>query len=311
MSSALFALAPVFGMIVIGLVLKKRQFVTEGFWAPAEKLTFFILFPSLLVVKIGGAEAAGAGLIPMAAALVTAVLVMSVLLLLIKPGLNRAGLSDLGFPSVYQGAIRPSTFVGIPTAFALYGDLGLALFAAALMAVIPLVNFLSLTVLYRWAGDHDPGARPGWGGIVGSALKNPIIIACIVGGFLNLTGTGLPPVIGPILEGLGSASLPLGLMAAGAGLNFDNVRKAQAFVFGTSFVKLVLTPAVTYAACLAFGVGGTAMSLAVLFMALPVAGASYVMTRQLNGDGPLMAGIITASTICAAVTLPVVVWLVG
>ena len=58
MSSALFALAPVFGMIVIGYGLKRRGFVTDAFWEPAEKLTFYILFPSLLVTKIGGAQPA-------------------------------------------------------------------------------------------------------------------------------------------------------------------------------------------------------------------------------------------------------------
>jgi len=309
MSSALFALAPVFGMIVIGYGLKRRGFVTDAFWEPAEKLTFYILFPSLLVTKIGGAQTAGADLLPMAAALITATLIISGLVVMGRPGLHKAGLSGPGFTSVFQGAIRPTTFVGIPTAYALFGDTGLALFAAALLAVIPIANFFSLAVLIRWAKVHENGAQPGWGGVVGLALKNPIILACLAGGGLNLTGTGLPPVIGPILENLGAASLPLGLMAAGSGLDFNNVMKSKAFVFGTSFVKLLITPAVTYTACVTFGVDGTALSVAVLFMALPVAGASYVIARQLGGDGPLMAGIITASTIAAAVTLPVVIML--
>jgi hypothetical protein len=113
------------------------------------------------------------------------------------------------------------------------------------------------------------------------------------------------------LSAVGSTALPLGLMAVGAGLDFVAVRDARGFVAGTSIIKLVVAPGITYLACLAFGVSGMPMTVAVLFMALPVAGASYVMSRQLGGDGPLMAGIITATTIAAGVTLPMVIMLVG
>jgi len=180
------------------------------------------------------------------------------------------------------------------------------------MAVIPLANFLSLVVLYRWTGEHlSPETQPGWRDAIIPAFKNPIILACLIGAGFNFSGFGLPPVIGPLLTVIGNAALPMGLMAVGAGLDFETVRVARGFVAGTSIVKLILTPAVTYALCLGLGVSGTPLTVAVLFMALPVAGASYVMSRQLGGDGPLMAGIITASTIAAGITLPVVVLLAG
>ena len=72
-----------------------------------------------------------------------------------------------------------------------------------------------------------------------------------------------------------------------------------------------MTPAVTYAACQVFGVTGPAAAVAVMFMALPVSAASYVMSRQLGGDGSLIAGIVTATTLGAAVTLPLAVVLAG
>ena len=54
-------------------------------------------------------------------------------------------------------------------------------------------------------------------------------------------------------------------------------------------------------------VAGTTMisgSLLVLFFALPTAPTAYTLTRQLGGDGHLMAGIITLQTLLAAVSLP-------
>jgi len=55
MSSVLSALAPVFGLIVVGYLLKSRRIFTDDFWDPAERLTFYFLFPALLITSIGGA----------------------------------------------------------------------------------------------------------------------------------------------------------------------------------------------------------------------------------------------------------------
>jgi predicted permease len=46
--------------------------------------------------------------------------------------------------------------------------------------------------------------------------------------------------------------------------------------------------------------------LLVIFFAIPTAPTAYILTRQLNGDSQLMAGIITLQTIIAVVTLPLV-----
>ncbi|MBT7943117.1 MAG: AEC family transporter, partial [Alphaproteobacteria bacterium] len=134
---------------------------------------------------------------------------------------------------------------------------------------------------------------------------------CVLGAALNFTGLGLPPVVGPILDILGSAALPLGLMAVGAGLNFDAVHARRSTITQAVVLKLLIMPGLTYAACVALGVSGITLTVAVMFAALPVAAGSYVMTRQMGGDGPLMAGIITATTIAAGVTLPVAILWTG
>ena len=59
MTGVLSALAPVFGLIAVGYLLKSRRIFTDDFWDPAERLTFYLLFPALLITSIGGAEAVG------------------------------------------------------------------------------------------------------------------------------------------------------------------------------------------------------------------------------------------------------------
>ncbi|MDA0305743.1 MAG: AEC family transporter [Proteobacteria bacterium] len=310
MSGILLALAPVFGLIAIGYVLRARGTFSDAFWEPAERLTFYILFPALLVTKIGGAETVGVSLLPMAGAMAGATLLVAVVMLSIRPVINRVGIGGPSFVAIFQGAIRPNSYVGFAVAAALYGDKGLTLAAVATVAVIPLVNFLSIIALLRWAGANA-NVKNGMGNAVLPVLKNPIIVACLLGATLNISGLGLPPIAGPFLEIIGQAALPLALMAVGAGLNLSALQSAKRPVLGTTLVRLAVMPGATFALCSLFDVAGEAAVIAVMYAGLPVSAASYVMTRQLGGDGPLMARIVTATTIGAALTLPVVVVLVG
>ena len=42
---------------------------------------------------------------------------------------------------------------------------------------------------------------------------------------------------------------------------------------------------------------------------MPTAPTSYVLTRQMGGDGALMAGIVTSQTLAALATIPLVLLL--
>ena len=52
-----------------------------------------------------------------------------------------------------------------------------------------------------------------------------------------------------------------------------------------------------------------ATMVAVLFAALPGAPPSYILARQLGGDGELMASVLTVQTAIAVLTLPLVLGL--
>ena len=47
------------------------------------------------------------------------------------------------------------------------------------------------------------------------------------------------------------------------------------------------------------GLEGPALTTALLFQTLPTASSAYIMSRQLGGDAPLMAGITAAQSLLA------------
>ena len=301
MTAVLLALLPIFLLIALGWGMKRWEFLPGTFWEPAEKLTYYVFFPALLFLNTAGADFGGLSIVPMMAALAAATVIVVGVLVAIRRGL---GVDGPGFTSVVQGAIRPNTYVAIAAAMGLYGDAGLTLTAVAIVTVVPLVNLISVLFLVHYAApEHAPA---GWRKVFGPIVRNPLILACVAGGLVNLTGLGLHEAFEGPLEVLARAALPLGLLAVGAGLDIDAARAARHPVALSTAAKLLLIPFLTFLAASAFDVEGATRSVAVLYMSVPTSASSYVLARQMGGDGRMMAGIITASTIAAALTMVLV-----
>jgi predicted permease len=297
--SILGALVPIFIVILSGYVFRKVRFPGDDFWSYAERVTYFILFPSLLFQKTATAQLESQQFILMAAALFVAVLAMTVLLLLVLPWWSAGKAS---FTSYFQGSIRFNTYVGLAAAFALFGNEGLAMSALALAVLIPLLNILCVCALVVF----DESGRGSWRTVIYQIVRNPLVIACITGTLLNMTGISLHAVVDETLMIFGRAALPLGLLSVGAGLNFTDARKSGKIVMAACFLKLLAFPLLMWSICTALGLDPAGTSIAVLFAALPGSPAAYILSKQLGGDSLLMASIITAQTPLSMVSLPII-----
>jgi|DewCreStandDraft_4_1066084.scaffolds.fasta_scaffold90804_2 hypothetical protein len=298
MTAVLSAMVPIFALIVLGFAMRRYGPYGDGFWVPAERLNYFVLFPALLFVNLARIELEDLEIWPMAVAMSGAVLAVAAA----TYGLRRAvPIGGAGFTALFQGAVRINVYVAVAGAAGLYDSAGLTLVSIGIAVVIPLVNVLSVLVLTA----H--GVRPGLRGrfAVAQIARNPIILACALGLSFNAAGLAMPGVAGQLLDLLGRAALPLGLMSVGAGLDLAAMRDSVRALAAAGVLKLVALPALTALLCLALGVQGATAAVAVLFNGCPASASSYILTRQLGGDHRLMAGIITAQTLAAMATLPI------
>lgn len=140
-------------------------------------------------------------------------------------------------------------------------------------------------------------------------LKNPLILACVVGIALNLSGVGLPLGSDRFLSMLGAASLPLGLLCVGAALQPAYLLGERHALLLNSAGKLLLLPCLVGLLAWLLQLPALAGALVVIFFALPTAPSAYILARQMGGDSQLMAGIITMQTLLAALSLPLVLML--
>ncbi|MBB3064603.1 MULTISPECIES: AEC family transporter [Limibacillus] len=299
MLTVMLAALPVFLLIFFGLFLRRSGLFSADFWATAEKLIYYVFFPCLLVATLARADLELGKVLPLILSIDGAILTMVLLCFGLRTALALPGPR---FAAFVQAAVRYNTYLALALAFGLYGEEGLELAAVGVIAIVPLANLISVAVLVRF-GERDTGIEPSF---IKTLASNPLIVACVLGLLLNVSGIGLPPVIGPMLDILGRAALALGLLSVGATLDFSTLRVSGPQIALTSGLKLLLLPGFTAAGCWFLGVEGTALAVAVLFNAQPTAISSYIMTRHLGGDHNFMATSITAQTALSIATIPLV-----
>jgi malonate transporter len=299
MTTILAGLAPIFILIALGYLLHRYHLIEDGLWAPADRLNYIVLFPALIIVSMAKTDYAAIDVAPMAAAIAISVALVGGAVLALR---RVAGVDGPGITSVLQGAVRFNSFIGLSICSALFGKPGLAMAALAIAILIPVVNGPSVVVLTRYGTKRSTRLVD----VVHALARNPILIACAIGLTLSITGIGLPPIIGPVLTIISAASLPIGLICVGGGLDLSALRSGGRAVILTSIAKLAVLPFITYWVCEWLGVDGLTQTVTVLFNALPASISSYALARQMGGDHRLMAAIITVQTLLAAVTLPIV-----
>ncbi|MEK9969105.1 MAG: AEC family transporter [Ferrovibrio sp.] len=305
MLSVVFAIIPIFLLIALGGALKRGNFPGDAFWPYADKMTYFIFFPALLVDNLSNARLGNLDPTGMLGALLAVILLQAALVYLLRP---LAKVDGPGFTSLFQGSTRFNTFVGLGAVAALEGGSGITLFAVAISLAIPVLNVLCVLTLARY-GAHGQGTT--FRGQILFLAKNPLIIACLLGILMNVTGLSLPRGIDPVFKMLGSMAAPMGLLTVGAGLQWEAARSGGRAVLMACALKLVIYPLMLFGAAKVWGLGLLETKVMVLWGTMPTASASYILARQMGGDAPLAAAIITISTILAFVTVPVFMLLLG
>jgi predicted permease len=290
--------------MVAGVIIRRTIVPDEIHWIGTERLVYYVLFPALLIDTLARADLASVPVFGVGGALFLSVVTMSALCLALQPVLARKfGLGGPAFSSVFQAATRWQTFVALAVAGNMFGKEGLALASVAMVAMIPLLNIVNVSVLAHYASS----APTRWSTILGALLRNPFIWSCIIGLAINLLQVPLPSVVLIFIDALGRASLALGLIVVGAGLQLQNLLRPHAPALLSLVLKLAVMPALAVAFGKAFGLTGMSLMVVAICASVPTASNAYVLARQMGGDAPLFAQILTQQTILAAITMPIII----
>jgi len=306
MLTILLSIAPIFVVMLLGHGLRRGGFPSLEFWNLNDRLVYWVLMPSLLFSNMS-TMSISVNLIGDYAIVILGGLAAAFCFGL---AVNRFCGSSASASSVLQGAARHNTFIALAVAERLYGPEGLALAALGSALLIPLTNLTVVPTLAFMLRESDEKSL--FVAIARELARNPLIISVGLGLTVNITlGGGEIPVIHDVVRLLGSAALPIVLLSVGANIRVRKMATATRPIVLSMLGKMLVFPVVIFLLSRQVGLNETETMVALLFGAVPTAAAGFTLARQMGGDAPLMAAIITLQTLLSFITLPLTILFAG
>ncbi len=299
------ALVPVFGLVGLGLVLRRLRLVSPGGAEELNRLVYWTALPTQLFVVVSAIDVRhhfDAGALFAALTGFTLGLVIS--------WFATARLEPAARGSIVSVVARPNAaFIGLPVvqlvAKTMPADQAQAMLTAFSVLLGMMVACFNIGAVVAFLLPHHGVTRSGLWRAVVELPRNPLIIGCAAGVAVSLIQPGLlvGTAFGRMLDLYAGTAVPLALVLTGLQLDLALMRRNTRLLALATAGKLLMVPALTLAAGWCAGVEHGALVAAVVMMACPVAMASAPMARLLGGDADLMAAFIVATTVCAPLTL--------
>lgn len=284
--------APVFVIIFLGLILKKRRWIDQKFVAMSSRLVFSVTLPALVFSKISATDFTITFDLQQILLIYLSTILIFALSWIISLALSKKGVDRAVF---IQGSFRSNfAIIGFALLSNLKGEQVLIKAAIILAFVMPLYNVLSILALTLPVRKEK---QLSYGMLLHEIVTNPLIIAILAAIPFSYFKIRLPNFIDTTIDYLATLTLPLALLGIGGALNFESIKKDFRLTLVATLIKIVLLPAsLTYAA---FQVGIVGEDLVVLFMlfATPTAVVSYIMAEAMGCNSELAGNIIVMTTL--------------
>lgn len=294
-------LFPVFAIIAIGWLLKRRGIIEAAFLQTSDRLVYYLFFPAMLFWKIGGVGTKPLVNFDFVQAVLLAVAILYILSLIF---IRLAGVPASKAGSFSQCCYRFNTYIGMAVAFTAYGEEGVRQLGVLIGFAIPVINLLAVSTLI-WYSSRQITLRRRLVLTVQSVVTNPLIIACMAGGIYANVADGFPPFADNFLRLLTMVALPMALISIGGSLNFDGLRGNLKWSLAATVFKQLVFPLVGWLLLQWFAVPPQTMRIGMLFCCLPTSTAAYVLSSQLGSDTETASAAILVSTLCALLSMTV------
>ena len=294
--------APVFAMLFLGYGLKRIEWINDNFIKTASALVFNVCMPSLLFLGIYHADLRSA----LKPGLLVYFVVATVGSFAIAWWIATKRCPEVDRGVFTQGAFRGNNgVIGLALAGSMYGDYGISLGSILAGLVIVLYNSLSAVVL----AIYSPNTKSDPLSIGKSILLNPLIISVIVAVPFAWLQVPIPNWILTSADYVAQMSLPLALICIGGTLSLAALRSSGSVALNASAVKMILLPIICTLGAWLLGFRGAELGILFLYIGAPSASVGYVMARASGGNYSLAAAIIVITTLAAAITTNIGIFL--
>ena len=302
MVSALNTIIPIFFVIALGYVVRKKGLLSDAFMASGNRLLYRVAIPCLLFHKIALAPFSGSFFPRLIIGCVLAILFISLIAyfgtwLLLHPCRGKQA-------TFLQCCIHGNIgYIGLAVCYYTFDEKTFGVAGVLAGFFIITQNILSVTYYHLLTGSKERHR----GGSMKTLLLNPIILSTLMGLGVSFFHIPLPLVLDKTLGIIGRMALPTALLIIGGSLNLGRIFTDLKSTLLASGVKLVGLPLLGVGLFHILSVPASLQAVGITLLCAPSATTSYIMARELNGDSNLASSAVTTSTLLSLFTF--IFWL--
>jgi malonate transporter len=287
-------------VIVVGYLAGRLGVGGEGAPFALNRVAFFVTNPALLFTVLARADLAevfsSSVVVAAAAAIVTAGLFVLASRLFFRRSAAETVIGALG-----AGYVNANN-IGLPVAVYVLG--GATFVAPVLMLQLIVFAPIALIVL-----DIATSGRASVRGILLQPVRNPMILASLLGLVVALSGWKIPDALLQPFQLLGGAAVPVVLLAYGMSLRGARPLRAAAErtpVLVAALGKSVVMPVVAWLVAGLLGLHGHDLFAAVALAALPTAQNVYNFASRYQRGEVLARDTVLVTTVAAVPALLII-----
>ena len=287
-------------VMLLGYGLSKKLLTDSLFWQGISKLSYWVLFPVLIVRTLAHATIDTGLLLPLFTIFTVALILILVYCVLVARLLGLDGASTAAFT---QGGMRHNGFIGLAVLVDIFGLPGQELGALIIAMLLPSTNILSVLSVSFLVRKNQPQQQFLSTLILKELLRNPMLVGVAIGLLLNVLSISIPTILDQSMDLVSRAALPLLLLSVGASLKMSSLRGSWLPLMAALSAKLLVFPVLFLGGAWWFNLSPLVTVCVVVFGALPTAVSAYPFIQQMGGNAKLMADIITLQTLASLIGL--------
>ncbi len=286
---------PMAMMVGIGMILRIVKLADEPTMKKVDKLIFNVFMPMLSfynIYKTDFTKLNNVGYIVFGCGLLTLLFIASMLIVpkFVRPMPTAAALGQAIFRTNYL-------IFGAAVAESIYGAGNFGMITLLGAVAVPMYNAQAAILLER-ARNGNASAKK----LVLAIMKNPTVIATVLGISVNLLGIVLPVLVLDVVQDLAGLTTPLSFLSIGVTLKLGAVEKKKYLISGV-FLRLVLVPMLIIPLAGLCGFRGQEMCALMILFAAPTAVSSYPMAVAMDADGDFAAQMVAYTTVLCLPTI--------
>lgn len=319
MHALLSGFAPIWTLTAIGYAVARGGLLGPAAEAVLGRFVFHVAMPAALFMMVSRARL-GSFVNPSVLAFAAGTALVSAVGFVVARRFFGRGTAEGAISGMASGYVN-SANLGIPVAVQVLGDASFV--AQIILFQVLLVSPVVLTLLDRGTDRSSAHWKAGFRRMLTMPVRNPIIMASLLGLLVSATGVRPPLAVAHSLDLLGAAAVPTALITLGLSLHgrpdTEAAEEGAGVPGSRSEVATVVALKTLLQPLIAFAVGGPLLLdlpehqllAVVLCSALPTAQNAFIYARQYGLDTTLARNAVVASTVVSMATLSFATWALG